>query len=175
MEVIVQNETSNGYYVTLVDIYKSHQRLNDSLVFGQTVHLKFPASKSKFNLKFAYCRCFRLNPRHRYVALGYKSNVTDNLTDDLHIHQAIHVRNESKANLTRFLRRIISHNCKKSSGHAHPTSSGLELLTPNRVGKVLATKGSAKAVISKHSSIKHGRTSKKPTQLKVLGEPVPQN
>ena len=173
MEVIVQNQTSSGYYVTLVDIYKSHDTLNGSLVIGQTVHLKFPRSKSKFNLKFAHCRCVRLNPRQRYVAFGYKSNITDDASgggESLHVYQATHVRNETKEDMTRLLRRIISHECKDPSEHAPSITPGLEPLTPDKVGKVVISKGGKKVDVSKHTS----KDKKDHNQLKVGGEPVPE-
>lgn len=145
MEVVVQNETRHGYFVTLVDIYKARESLKANLVKGQTVHLKFPRSKSGLDLKFARCRCVKLKPNKRYVAFGYKSNET--VDDDssvggvLYVHQAVHTGTETEiySRLSNILRRIIKQQCETTPEQAQPTS-GLEPLKPKKVGQVTVSK-----------------------------------
>ena len=178
MEVVVQNQTRNGYFVTLVDIYKARETVKSNLVKGQSVHLKFPHSNSEFNLKFAHCRCVKLEPNKRYVAFGYKSNETDGPSGGgiLHVHQAVHTGTETEiySRLSNILRQIIKHQCKKTPGQAQPTS-GLELLKPKKVGQVAVSKHARKE--GHHTSKGHHTSSDNGNgdghgQLRVSGVPV---
>ncbi len=136
LEVVVLNRTKNGYYVTLLDTYKMPQN-NLNLVKGKTVHLRFPHSNSKINLKFARCRCVNMKHSKRYVAFGYKSD--GGMGEEvLHVHHAVltqGTQTEVYTRLTRVLQRILNHQCKeKSKEHAEPVS-GLKELSPVKVGE----------------------------------------